>query len=316
MTTIIDRTTQREFDEILKRMPDNVQPVIAPNIRDIDEIIFDLGELLSVRISDLRIDYPIRVDELMMKKADALISAEIAGGWRLDGRIGIPETLHRISREVNTNNATTQITVRVGRALMGVAEPLREVLYDAVTNKYGIAIIGPPAAGKTTLLRDVARILAERLGRGLVIIDTSNEIAGDSAFKHSIVGKARRITVGNPLLQAEKFARTIGNTGPTALLSDEIGYRDDIPVIVQNAPRGVSITATLHGENMARIVRSQNVWPLLGIKDEKKVEPAIFRVAIEIPRRGFFRVHTNFDKSIESYLSGQAPTEGIQEIYA
>lgn len=312
---IIDCTTQKEFDQIIERMPDEVRPILAPNIREIDEIIFDTGELLSVRINDLRIDYPMLVDDTMMQKADSLISSGL-GGWRKDGRIGIPETLHRISREVNTRDATTMITVRVGRALMGVAEPLRDVLYDAVDHKYGIAIIGPPAAGKTTLLRDIARILAERLGRGLVIIDTSNEIAGDSAVKHPIVGKARRVTVGDPMLQAQKFARTIGNTGPTALLSDEIGYRDDIPIIVQNAPRGVSITATLHGENMSRIVRSQNIWPLLGIKDDRKVEPAIFKVAIEVPRRGFFRVHTDFDRSIETYLAGEIPSEGIREIHS
>lgn len=311
---ILDLTTPYEYGQILTRLPYQIQDIVSPNLHDLDEILFDLGELLSVRLADLRIDYPIQVDEHMIRQADALLK-EGVGGWRADGRIGIPGTLHRVSRETNLQGITTMITVRVGRALSGVAEPLRDILQDAVTHKYGIAIIGPPASGKTTLLRDIARILAERLGRGLVIIDTSNEIAGDSAIKHPIVGKARRVPVGDPLLQGQKFARTIGNMGPTALLSDEIGYRDDIPIIVQNAPRGVSITATLHGENMTRVIHSQNLWPLLGVRDGVKTEPAVFRVAIEVPKRGLFRVHKDFDASIQSLLAGETPT-GVQEIRA
>lgn len=313
---VTDITTDAEYEAILDRLPFEIREIITPLIRDLDEIIIDLNQPLSVRAGDLRIDYPYVIDPLLLGRVDTEMQSGVAKGWRADGRIGIPGTLHRISRETNLQGTTVMITVRVGRALIGVAEPLRDVIHKAVDQGAGLAIIGPPAAGKTTLLRDIARIMAERLGRGLVIIDTSNEIAGDSDIPHPIIGKARRVIVGDPQLQAGKFARTIGNTGPQALLSDEIGYRDDIPIIVQNAPRGVSITATLHGKNMIRVVGSQNLWPLLGIRDGIKSDPSIFPVAIEVLARGHYRVHTTFDTSIEALLAGQTPTHNVHEIRA
>jgi len=311
---IVDLTTDAEYRSILNCLPPEIAEIIEPNIRQMDEIILDVMQPLSVRCGDLRIDYPFIIDPVLFDRVDAQVQSGVAQGWRSDGRIGIPGTLHRISRETNLSGKSTMITVRLGRALFGVAEPLREVLMDAVTRKYGIAIIGAPAAGKTTLLRDIARIMAERMGRGLVIIDTSNEIAGDSDVPHPIIGKARRVTVGDPALQAGKFARTVGNMGPQGLLSDEIGYRDDIPIIVTNAPRGVSVTATLHGENLHKVVKSQNLWPLLGIIGGLKVDPAIFPVAIEVVKRGHFRVHRNFDESISALLGGETPTVGVFEI--
>ena len=313
---ILDMTTPQEYAAILERLPEEIRAIVKDDLPLLDEVIIDRYSLLSVRLADMRITYPLHIDDRTFDQIDALMQQGVPGGWRSDGRIGIPSTLHRLSRETNVSQLTSMITVRVGRALMGVAEPLRDVLYDAVTNEYGIAIIGPPAAGKTTLLRDIARILAERLGSGLVIIDTSNEIAGDSDHKHPIVGAARRVPVGNPLWQGEKFARAIGNMGPKALLSDEIGYRDDIPVIAMNAPRGVSVTATLHGKNMRRVAHSQNLWPILGIQNGVKTEPAVFKIAIEVPRRGFFRVHQDFDASLTCLLAGKEPTEGIRDIHA
>lgn len=313
---VLDTTTAEEYTAILNQLPHEIREILEPIIRDVDEIIIDLNQPLSVRAGDLRIDYPFLVDPVILSRVDTSIQSGVGQGWRADGRIGIPGTLHRVSRETNLQGTTVMITIRVGRALVGVAEPLRRVLYQAVDQNAGIAIIGPPAAGKTTLLRDIARIMAERLGRGLVIIDTSNEIAGDSDVPHPIIGKARRVIVGNPQLQAEKFARTIGNTGPQALLSDEIGYRDDIPIIVQNAPRGVSITATLHGKNMVRVIASQNLWPLLGIKGGVKTDPCVFPVAIEVLARGHYRVHTDFDASITSLLKGETPVAAVTELRA
>ena len=311
---IRDLTTEFEYEQILQTLPPELGEIIAPNIRDLDEIIIDKGRPLAARAGDLRIQYPYRISDLIFEKADTQIQNAVKLGWREDGRIGIPSTLHRLSREINLAGLSIMITIRIGRALYGVAEPLRDILNYAVTHRQGIAIIGPPAAGKTTLLRDIARIMSERMGEGLMIIDTSNEIAGDSDIPHRIIHKARRVPVGDPKLQAAKFARSVANGGPQGLLSDEVGYRDDIPIILQNAPRGVSVTATLHGRDLARVLRSENLWPLLGIKDGHKYEPSVFPIGIEVLRRGHFRVHQNFDKSIEVLLSGGTPTEGVREI--
>ena len=316
MNLVRDLTTPEEYQAILNCLPPELAEIVSPNIERLDEIIMNLEQPLSIRSGDLRIDYPFIVDRTLFDRVDSTVQSGVGSGWRADGRIGIPRTLHRIAREVNLSNASTIIIVRVGRALLGVAEPLRPVLMDAVSRKYGIAIIGAPATGKTTLLRDITRIMAERLGRGLIILDTSNEIGGDSDVPHHIIGKALRVVVGDPLLQAEKFSRAVSNLGPQALLSDEVGYRDDIPIIVTNAPRGVSVTATLHGENMHKVVKSQNLWPLLGIREGHKVDPGVFPVAIEVLRRGVFRVHTDFDASIETLLAGGEPTAGVSTIYS
>ncbi|ADY27627.1 AAA ATPase (plasmid) [Deinococcus proteolyticus MRP] len=316
MSMIRDITTPEEYQAILERLTDDIGKIVGPNLTDVDEIIMDRGQPLALRLSDLRVTYPYLLKNNEFDRIDQHMQSGVAGGWRKDGRIGIPGTLHRLSREVNTAGITTKLTVRVGRALIGVAEPLRPVIVRAVQENSGIAIVGPPAVGKTTLLRDIARIMAERLAQGLVIIDTSNEIAGDSDIPHRIIGKARVVAVGNPLHQGEKFARVIGNMGPQALLSDEIGYRDDIPIIRQNAPRGVSITATLHGKNMVRVVNSENLWPLLGVIGRQKVEPSVFAQAIEVIGRGRYRVHEDFDASIEAILAGKNAEKGVSEIAA
>ncbi|GBF04747.1 AAA ATPase [Deinococcus aerius] len=312
--SVTDLTTPAEYAAVQERFPEELRRIIAPNLVETDEIILDLNQPLSVRFGGLRIDYPLVLDPVLFGRVDTEMQSGVTKGWRADGRIGIPGTLHRISRETNLQGASVMITVRIGRALIGVAEPLREVIQDAIDRGVGIAIIGPPFVGKTTLLRDIARIMAERLGRGLIIMDTSNEIGGDSDLAHWIIGKARRVIIGDPQLQGGKYARAIANAAPQALLGDELGYRNDIPIIVENAPRGVPITATLHGRDMVRVVKSQKLWPLLGIRDGRKLDPSTFAVAIEVLDRGHYRVHTDFDRTIEALLDNATPTEGLHEV--
>lgn len=308
MTMITDITSRAEYEAILNILPGKVLDLVASRIHQVEEIVLDKGQNLRLKIDGLRIEYPILVDDEDLK----YIAGKV-GKFRGDGRRGLSGTLHRISAGFDEKHLVDKITVRVARAIMGVAEPLRPYIEQA----RGIAVVGPPAVGKTTLLRDIARIRAEVLSSGLLIIDSSNEITGDGDIPHPMMRRIRRFKVAGPEYQAEILKLAIRNHGPEEVLMDEVGYNGDVPLLVSAANWGVSVIATMHGSILRDVLENPPLVPMLGVSvDERtggyvrRARP-VFNTAIEVHGKGQYLVHTNLSAAIDELVRGGNP-EGIK----
>ena len=300
-----DITAWSEYQAVLNVLPAHIADLVQPHIHLIEEIVLDAGQNLRLKIDGLRLEYQLRIT-----RDDMLSTQTKVGKFRDDGRAGLRGTLHRVSAERDEHELIDKVTVRVARAILGVAEPLRSFVEAAK----GLAIIGPPAVGKTTLLRDVTRIRAEVLGAGLIVVDSSNEITGDGDEPHPMLARVRRIKVGDPDMQAPKLRRAVRNHGPEEILMDEVGYNGDVPLLVSAARLGVSVIASMHGRVLHDVLRNPPLLPLLGVTvDEVSRElvqrsDACFGSAIEVHGKGQYLVHPDLNRSVADLLAGRAPT--------
>lgn len=300
---VIDISSDQEFADLLKMLPVDIAEMVEPRIRETEEIVFSLGQGLEVSYGALRVTLGRVVTESDLKSLD------IVGNWRADGRLGIDGALHRLARFTELGNTTNLVKIRVARVLVGVAEPLRNVLR---TMKRGLLIIGPPGVGKTTLLRDVIRILQEYHGGQLFVVDTSLEICGEGKRPHPFLRLGHRVQVGHPGRQKEVLDLTIMNGGASIFVVDEMGYRGDIELIVFAAGRAVQPTGTVHGEKLMDVVSESRLRPLLGLSTEldNEVQGAVaghFGLTIEIHGKGKYRIHPDTDTSVTNLLAGKAP---------
>ncbi len=293
-------------EPLLRLLPGWIRMIAEQHQDGLEEIAMDLGKPLALRIGDRHLYFEREVEE---RDIDYVVDR--AGQFRADNRLGIERTLHRISAKRDRYDSLDGLTLRVARMLHGVAEPLRQYL----GGNQGVMLIGPPGVGKTTLLRDMVRILAEKRGPRVIVIDTSNEIGGDGKLVHPGLGAARRMQVASPDRQAAVIMQAIANHGPEVLVCDEIGYHGDVAVLQTAGRRGVHVIATAHGRVFQDVLENPVLHPLLGDLDlgagQRRSRP-IFDVAVEIRAKNKWLVHPSVAQSVDALLAGtELPTVAL-----
>jgi len=279
---------------------------------DLLEIIMDLGRIPVARYIDHEIN--LSEKEVTREALNDLLSR--IGEFDGDNRAGIERTLHRISAIRNKKGDVIGITMRVGRAVFGTID----IIEDLVKSEKSILLLGKPGIGKTTMLREAARIRAEN--SRVVIVDTSNEIGGDGDVPHPAIGRARRMQVSNPSLQHEVMIEAVENHNPEVIVIDEIGRELETLAARTIAERGVQLIATAHGRTLENLLLNPTLSDLVGgiesvtLSDEEarrrgtqktvleRRAPATFDVLIEIQDRNQLVIHQDVAAAVDALVRG------------
>ncbi|NDJ52013.1 MAG: AAA family ATPase [Chloroflexi bacterium] len=299
---------------------------IAQAIKDLDrndnllEIILDLGRVPTARYTDG--EY-VLVDREVAPQDIELVVLQV-GDFDADNRAGIERSLHRISALRNRRGEVVGLTCRVGRAVFGTIE----IIQDIIESGRSLLFLGRPGVGKTTMLREAARVLAE--AKRVVIVDTSNEIGGDGDIPHPAVGKARRIQVPMPSLQHEVMIEAVENHNPEVIIIDEIGRELEALAARTINERGVQLIGTAHGITLDNLLLNPTLSDLVGgiesvtLSDEEarrrgtqktvleRRAPPTFDVVIEIQTRDQLTVHHDVTQSVDTLLRGRPPLGEIR----
>lgn len=315
-----------DLDRLLEVLPLAVQAALAqPAERDqLLEVVLDLGRIPEAR-------YPGRalpLGERTIERTDLAGVVERLGSFGGDNRAGIERTLHRVSAIRNRAGEVVGLTCRVGRAVYGTVAMVRDLLDTGRS----LLLMGRPGVGKTTALREIARVLADELERRVVVIDTSNEIAGDGDIPHPAIGRARRMQVARPELQHQVMIEAVENHMPEVIVIDEIGTELEAQAARTIAERGVMLVATAHGNELANLIKNPTLSDLVGgiqsvtLGDEEArrrgsqksvlercAEPT-FPLAVEMHSRSHWLVHREVARTVDLLLRGQPPRPQIREL--
>ena len=247
-----------DLPELLAALPPRIrQPLEAlPDVSELLEVVLDLGRYPEARFPDR--DVVLSTQEV--GAADLDYARERVGRFGGDNRAGIERTLHRISAIRNRAGTIVGLTCRVGRAVYGTIDIIR----DIVETGQSLLILGRPGIGKTTMLREVARVLADDLGKRVIVVDTSNEIAGDGDIPHPGIGRARRMQVPTPAQQHAVMIEAVENHMPEVIIIDEIGTELEAAAARTIAERGVQLVGTAHGNSLDNLLVNPTLSDLIG----------------------------------------------------
>src|SRR3990170_1135360 len=309
-----------------KRITDDIHAlmaVIPPHIGealtaanrtdDLLEVILDLGRVPSARY----VDGEVVLSQTEVTRAEIDYVLARIGDFDADNRAGMERTLHRLSGIRNRRGQVVGLTCRVGRAVYGTID----IIQDIIESGKSLLLLGRPGIGKTTMLREAARILAEQ--KRVVIVDTSNEIGGDGDVPPPAVGRARRMQVAKPSLQHEVMIEAVENHNPEVIIIDEIGRELEAEAARTIAERGVQLVGTAHGNSLENILLNPTIADLVGgiesvtLSDEEarrrgtqktvleRRAPPTFDVLIEIQDRERLAVHHDVAAAVDAMLRGR-----------
>ena len=315
-----------DLQKLLEVLPPELCAAITqhPQRDTLVEVVMDLGRLPEVRFpqkAEYLSDIPISLEQLSY-------CLQRVGTFSGDNRAGIERTLHRISAIRNRTGEIIGLTCRVGRAVFGTIT----MINDLVETGQSILMLGRPGVGKTTALREIARVLADDLGKRVVIIDTSNEIAGDGDVPHPAIGRARRMQVASPELQHQVMIEAVENHMPEVIVIDEIGTELEALAARTIAERGVQLVGTAHGNRLENLMKNPTLSDLVGgiqavtLGDDEarrrgsqktvleRKAPPTFAIAIEMLERQRWIIHENVADSMDQLLRSREPNPEVRSV--
>lgn len=312
------------LDQLLEVLPPPIRQCLEeqPDLEDLLEIVMDLGRPAEAR-------FPTRAlalcdIEISPKDIDYVVSR--IGEFGKDNRAGIERTLHRISAIRNRQSKIVGLTCRIGRAVYGTIDIIR----DVVETGKSILLLGRPGVGKTTKLREVARVLSDEFKKRVVIVDTSNEIAGDGDIPHPAIGHARRMQVSTPELQHAVMIEAVENHMPEVVVIDEIGVEAEAFAARTIAERGVQLIGTAHGNSLENLLMNPTLSDLVGgiqavtLSDEEarrrgtqktvleRKAPPTFDAVIEIMEVDKLAIHHDVAMVVDKLLRGTPPRPEVR----
>jgi stage III sporulation protein SpoIIIAA len=286
------------------------------DISELIEVVMDLGRLPEARFPRQEVVLsPREVTEEDIEYVTTRI-----GRFGDDNRAGIERTLHRISAIRNRQGRIVGLTLRVGRAVFGTIK----VIEDLIESGKSVLLLGRPGIGKTTMLREVARVLADDLKKRVVVVDTSNEIAGDGDIPHPAIGHARRMQVTTPTKQHAVMIEAVENHMPEVIIIDEIGTELEAQAARTIAERGVQLVGTAHGNTLDNLMMNPTLADLVGgiqsvtLGDEEakrrgtqksileRKSPPTFDIVVEIQERDRVAIHPDVAQAVDAVLRGQS----------
>jgi stage III sporulation protein SpoIIIAA len=319
-----EQTVTDNIEEFLTILPPRVREVLENHERleDLLEVVIDLGRPVEARFPG---SYEVVGDEVTHE--DLAYVVERVAHFDRDNRAGIERTLHRISAIRNRFGDIVGVTCRVGRAVYGTIDIIR----DIVDTGRSILLLGRPGVGKTTKLREAARVLADELDYRVMVVDTNNEIAGDGDIPHPALGRARRMQVPGDREQCDVMIEAVENHMPQVIIIDEISNERDAFAARTIAERGVQLIATAHGNTLENLMFNPTLADLVGgihavtLSDdtarmrgsqktvlERKTSPT-FDSVIEIEQVDRLVIHSDISRSVDDLLLGKSVTAEIRE---
>ena len=307
---------QNDLNKLLEVLPPKVrQHVDYDHMEDVIEIVLDIGRTPEIRHSDGKIEY---IGEDTVNSEDIEYITSRIQEFTSDNRSGIPGTLHRISAIRNRQGKVIGLTCRIGRVVTGTIACIKDF---CMMNK-SILFLGRPGVGKTTKLREISRLVADELGKRVVVVDTSNEIAGDGDTPHPAIGHARRMQVTQPQYQKDIMIEAVENHTPEVIVVDEIGTEEEAQAARTIAERGVMLIATAHGNSLESLIKNPTLSDLVGgiqsvtLGDdearrrasqktvlEREKQPT-FDIVIEILDRNTLAVYKDTAEAVDYILRG------------